>query len=73
MIAAATSPARRPNHSRPAPKVAATAPTPKPTAITRDHRITAPGSSANHCSTPPRWITDSHAASRYVSAGGLMK
>ena len=57
MIAAATRPARRPNHAARRRRWRRPAPTPKATAITRARRNTAPGSSANHCSTPPRWIT----------------
>ena len=74
MIAAATSPALRPNHALPAKYVAATV------ADAEEHgdparaaRNTAPASSANHCSTPPRWMTLSYAARMYVSSGGLMK
>ena len=63
MIAAATSPTRRSNQARPAKYVAATVPTPKNTAIQRPARNTPPGSSANHCSTPPRCTIDSHSAS----------
>ena len=73
MIAAAISPTRLSNHARPAKYVAATVPTPKNTLIQRPARNTAPASSANHCSTPPRWMTLSHAARMYVRNGGLMK
>ena len=63
MIAAATSPALRPNQARPAANVAATVATPKTTVTSArggEHRGRV---SANHVSTPPRWMTLKYAAS----------